>query len=135
MRFVLRKAAIAVGLIASINARATTDELWSACETIKAVVNETSYSTAPQVYLILSPPINIANGAPANCMNNGVAGALGFVVGMGGINSSNINSYLASSLSAFNAGHQVTIYYDYTNASECFGIDIADGGWTGACAT
>ncbi len=127
----ISKAAFALGLLASLTANAVNQTL-SQCETITAVVNETSATTS-QLYLVLSPPINIAHGAPANCSSNGVAGTLGFLVGSGGVSASNINSFLASSLSAYNAGHKVMIYYDYTNTSSCVGIDFADGGWNAQC--
>jgi len=96
---------------------------WSGCQTITGVSNYMAYNNDNLIILALSP------GLP-DCNYNGVPGAVGFTVGQLGVTASNINTFLASSLTAYSTGRPVMIFYD--NVS-CFGSVISNGGYAGQC--
>ncbi len=97
--------------------------VWSTCQTITAVDNYLA-GTPAQLILVLSPGI-------AGCSVI-TAGAMSFEVGEQGITASNINYFLATSLTAFTAGKRVMIAYDNSTAS-CFGSTLAVGGFSAQC--
>ncbi len=97
---------------------------WSSCQTVTAVTNLMANS-APGILLGLSPGLS-------GCSPVGVIGALMFSVGVDGVVATNIDSFLATSLTAYTTGHQVMVYYDNTT-STCQGISIAISGYSGQC--
>lgn len=62
----------------------------------------------------------------------GISGGVIFSVGVDGVTSDNINSFLASGYSALLSGKQVSIYYDNSSAT-CAGVIISPGGAAGQC--
>ena len=111
----LTRMMFAVCLLAPVVSQATM--VWSACQTITAVSDYLAYSNSVQ--LAFSP------GIPG-------CGVGSFVVGQGGVTSTNVNSLLATSLAAFTAGKQVMIYYD-NSTSNCYSTIVAVGGYSGQC--
>jgi hypothetical protein len=112
---------VAASLFAS--ALAQSAEQWSSCQTIIGVSNYLAYANS--VLLTLSPGISGCN--PAD-----VSGAVMFSVGVDGVTSDNISSFLASGYAAYMSGHQVAIYYDNSSAT-CAGVIISLGGPSGQC--
>ena len=94
---------------------------WSTCQTITGVTNYIPYNSS--VWLSLSP------GIPG-CAYGGVPGAAAFMIGMNGVDATNINGLLASFLTAMSVGRAVLIYYD-NSSSTCYSQMIAVGGMTG----
>jgi hypothetical protein len=110
---------IAVALMTSVTAQAATVE--SGCLTVTGVVNAES---ANAVILALSPAIS-------GCSPNSTPG-VEFAVGVNGVTAATLNSILASGLAAALGGRQVQVLYD-DSASNCFGLQIANGGFVGQC--
>ena len=121
MRY-LKPLLIAAFSMVAVEAQAT--QQWSSCQTIVGVSNYLAYANG--ILLGLSPGIS-------GCSANGVGGALFIAVGVNGVTTANITSFLASSLAAYTAGHQVMIFYDDSAATQCAGIIIANGGYNGQC--
>jgi hypothetical protein len=94
---------------------------WSICQTVTGVSNYLAYSS--QVIVALSP------GLPCTASNS-IVGAVSFTIGTFGVTATNINSFLAFSLSAYTTGQRVMVFYDDT---ACGGLVIANGGYAGQC--
>jgi hypothetical protein len=107
----------------SAPALAQSAEQWSSCQTIIGVSNYLAYANS--VLLTLSPGIS-------GCNPVDVPGAVMFSVGVDGVTSDNISSFLASGYAAYVSGHQVAIYYDNSSAT-CAGVIISLGGASGQC--
>lgn len=105
------------------SASAQSSEQWSSCQTITGVSNYLAYANS--VLITLSP------GIPG-CSPVDVNGAVMFMVGVDGVTSDNISSFLASGFAAYASGHQVMIYYDNTTTS-CPGVIVSLGGPSGQC--
>jgi hypothetical protein len=111
---ILKHSIIAICLLLSPLSQAATE--WSSCETITAIANEMADTNGILVYLSSS----LGNGC----------GAYGyFIVNKEGVTSSNINTILATLLTAQASGRQVTIQYNPTDS--CYMSDISLGGITG----
>jgi hypothetical protein len=108
-----------VSVMAPIASQAS--QQWSSCQTVTGVSNYLGWSN--QVIVTLSPGLPCTAG-------NGVVGAVVFTIGLNGVTATNINAFLASSLSAYTTGQQVQLYYDNT---ACGGLIIANGGYSGQC--
>ena len=104
-------------------ALAQSSEQWSSCQTVTGVSNYLAYANS--VLLTLSPGIS-------GCSPVDVAGAVMFTVGVDGVTSDNIGSFLASGYTAYVSGHQVAIYYD-SSSSSCAGVIFSLGGPSGQC--
>jgi hypothetical protein len=94
---------------------------WSSCQTVTGVSNYIAFGS--QVIVALSP------GLPCT-VGNGIVGATAFTIGTFGVTSNNINTFLASSLSAYATGQKVMVYYD---DAACGGLIISNGGFAGQC--
>ena len=108
-------------LLAPIVAQST--QQWSACQTISGVSNYIAYGSS--VLVTLSPGIS-------GCSPADIPGATVFTVGVNGITTDNINSFLATGLAAYSAGHQVMVYYD-NSTTNCQGLIVSVGGPSGQC--
>lgn len=95
---------------------------WSDCEAVTAVTSEPVAST---ILITLTPGI-------AGCAPQGVTGAIEFVVGQDGLVADNLDSILASSLSALATGRRVQIGYDSSSAN-CYSTSLSIGGYLGDC--
>ena len=115
----LTRLVLALSLIAPIVSQAT--QQWSSCQTVTGVSNYVAFGN--QVIVALSP------GLPCT-VPVGVPGGVAFVIGTNGITASNINTFLASALSAYATGQRIQLYYDDT---ACGGLIISNGGITGQC--
>jgi hypothetical protein len=91
----------------------------STCQTVVAVEN--AWASNGIVYLYLSPGV----GSP--CLAYAGASVIEFEVGQGLVTSTNINSIVATALSAYVSGHQLSVQYD-NSAANCFGHTISIGG-------
>jgi hypothetical protein len=96
---------------------------WSSCVTLTGVSNYIAISNDNLIILATSPNI-------AGCAYNGIQGAIGIAAGQLGVTVTNLNTFLASALTAYSSGHQVQIYYDTTT---CYGGIISNGGYAGNC--
>jgi len=112
-----------VASLLSLPAMAQASQQWSSCQTVTGVSNYLAYANS--VLITLSPGIS-------GCSSVGVAGAVMFTAGVGGVTSDNIGSFLASGHAAYVSGHQVMIYYDNSSAS-CPSMIISLGGPSGQC--
>jgi hypothetical protein len=119
MRFLKRVLIVGCLLGAAVSHAAT--YVWSSCQAIAGVSNYIACSN--QLVLALSPGISGCSGA-------GIAGGVGFIIGTDGVTSTNIDSFLASSLAAYHTGTQVMILYD-TSVTGCAGAIISAGGYSG----
>lgn len=115
----LTKWMVVTSLMVSATAQAALVQ--SGCVTVTAVVNIEAQSA---VLLALSPAI-------PGCTPNTTPG-IEFAVGTNGVTATNLNSYLASGLSAFATGQRVMVIYD-DSTSNCFGLTVANGGFHGEC--
>src|SRR5258708_38068700 len=73
---------------------------WSSCQTVTGVSNYVAFGN--QLIVALSP------GLPCT-VPVGVPGGVSFVVGTFGVTATNINTFLASSLSAYATGQRVMV--------------------------
>ena len=105
-------------VMASTTAQAALVE--SGCVSVVGVVNGGSGA----VILALSPAIS-------GCTPNTTPG-VEFGVGVNGVTATNLNSFLASGLTAFTTGQKVMVLYD-NSTSNCYGMEIANGGFHGEC--
>ena len=96
---------------------------WSGCQKVTAVTNYLAYNSS--VFLTLSPGIS-------GCSFASVTGAIGFTIGQMNVTSGNINTLLASGMTALTLGRGVMIYYDSSTAN-CYSEMIAIGGYDGSC--
>jgi len=94
---------------------------WSSCQTVTGVSNYIAFGS--QVIVALSPGLPYTVG-------NGVVGATAFTIGTFGVTATNINTFLASALSAYATGQKVMVYYD---DAACGGMIISNGGFAGQC--
>ena len=117
----IRGIVLALGFFLPLQSYAA--QQWSTCQTIVGVSNYMAFNNDNLFILSMSPGV-------IGCAFNSFPGAIGIEVGQFGVTSSNINSFLANSLTAYATGHQVMVYYDTTS---CFGIIIANGGYEGQC--
>lgn len=117
----LARLTVAAALLGPISAQCAV--AWSTCQTINGVSNYLAYGNS--VMMSLSPGIS-------GCSPVGIPGAVAFTVGFDGVTTDNINSFLATGLTAYSTGHQVTILYDNSD-SNCQGVIIAVGGYYGQC--
>jgi hypothetical protein len=115
----VKRLIIALSLMAPITSQAT--QQWSSCQTVTGVSNYIAFGN--QVIIALSP------GLPCS-VPVGVPGGVSFVIGTNGITANNINTFLASALSAYATGQRVQLYYD---DAACGGLIISNGGITGQC--
>ena len=115
----MTKLLLATLMMASATAQATI--VVSGCVTVTAVVNE-EYGNA--IILAVSPAIS-------GCTPNTTPG-VEFAVGVNGVTATNLNSYLASGLTAFTSGTRVMVEYD-NSTSNCYGMAVASGGFHGEC--
>ena len=90
----------------------------SSCQTVTGIVNNIAGSSPSDIFVYLSPGIS-------GCGTSGYSFSV-FAVGTNGVTSTNINSILATALTAYVTGHQISIEYDDSSAS-CFGQVIAVG--------
>jgi hypothetical protein len=90
--------------------------LSSSCQTVTGIQNSIAGSNYIIDYLRL---------ASAGCGTSGYSFSI-FLIGTGGVTSTHINSILASGLTAYTTGHQISVEYDNSIAS-CFGQTIAVG--------
>src|SRR5262245_49036972 len=114
---------VAAGLVlTSLNCQAAIQ--WTACVTVVGVSNYIPSDNA--LVLAVSPAV-------AGCTStvNGVAGTITFKAGTLSVTSANLNSILASALTAYASGKSLQLLYD--NSSGCFGENIANGGYSGVC--
>jgi hypothetical protein len=118
---ILSRVMLAMSLMLPLASQAT--QQWSSCQTITSVSNYMAYNSDSLLILSFSPGIT-------GCTFNGTSGAVGIEVGQFGVTASNINTFLAGTLTAYSTGHQVMVYYD---TDTCFGIIVANGGYGGAC--
>jgi hypothetical protein len=112
---------LAVSLMGPFASQAT--EQWSNCVTLAGVSNYMALNNDNLLIIATSPAIS-------GCNYNGIAGAVAIIVGQLGVTSSNINTFLASALTAYSSGHQAQIYYDTTT---CYANIISNGGFQGNC--
>jgi hypothetical protein len=119
-----RRMIVALFLLVPVVTHAMT---WSSCQTITAISNYLAYSGT--IYLSISPGISACSG------NSGTTAvsAVGIVIGQVGVTQTNIDSFLATSLTAMAAGKQVSIYYNEATAPQCFTQIVAIGGWEAQC--
>jgi hypothetical protein len=110
---------VVTSVMATATAQAALVE--SGCLTVTAAVNEQTQSA---VLLALSPAI-------PGCTPNTTPG-VEFAVGVNGVTAANLNSYLASGLSALATGQRVMVIYD-DSTSNCYGLVVANGGFHGEC--
>jgi hypothetical protein len=96
---------------------------WSTCQTITGVSNYLAYANS--VLLSFSPGIS-------GCSPAAIPGAVSVSVGSEGVTTDNINSFLATSLVAYSASHQVMVYYDNSTIN-CMTAIISVGGPGGQC--
>ena len=96
--------------------------VWSSCQTITAVTNESVNGT---LLLTLSPGIS-------GCSALGVTGAVQVQVGQDSVVADNLTSLLATSLSAFSLGKNVLVAYD-NGSSNCYTTAISIGGYSNQC--
>jgi len=99
---------------------------WSGCQTITGVSNYIPYNGA--FYISLSPGIS---GCTANTGNS--TSAVGFIPGQLGVTSSNINSLLATGLTALSLGAKVMVYYDSSSVPQCNSQILAIHGYADQC--
>ncbi len=117
----LARAMVVFTLLGPVSAESA--QVWSSCQTVTGVSNYLAYANS--VVLSLSP------GIPG-CSAVGIAGAMIFSAGSGGVAADNVSSFLASGYVAYTSGHQVQIYYD-NSTSSCLGVIISVGGVAGQC--
>lgn len=110
---------LALSFMATTESQAT--QQWSSCQTVTGVSNYIAFGN--QVIVALSP------GLPCT-VPVGVPGGVSFVIGTNGITTANINTFLASALSAYATGQKVQLYFD---DAACSGLIISNGGITGQC--
>jgi hypothetical protein len=115
----VKRLVIAFGLMLPFATQAA--QQWSSCQTVTGVSNYIAFGN--QVIVAFSP------GLPCT-VPVGVPGGVSFVIGTYGITASNINTFLASALSAYATGQRVMVYYD---DAACGGLIISNGGITGQC--
>lgn len=115
----VKRLMLALSLMVPFASQAT--QQWSSCQTVTGVSNYVAFGN--QVVLALSP------GLPCT-VPMGIPGGVSFVIGTNGITASNINTFLASALSAYATGQRVMVYYD---DAACSGLIISNGGITGQC--
>jgi hypothetical protein len=94
---------------------------WSSCQTVTGVSNYIAFGS--QVILALSPGLPCTVGV-------GVVGGVAFTIGTFNVTANNINTFLASGLSAYATGQKVMVYYD---DAACGGLIISNGGISGQC--
>jgi hypothetical protein len=99
---------------------------WSSCQTVTGVSNYMALSNS--VYLTLSPGIPGCNASTGTSVSS-----VGFAIGQEGVSATNIESYLATGLTAMSTGSQVTIYYDTSTAPQCYSMVLAVHGYANQC--
>lgn len=116
MKPLMKKMPLAVYLLAPLVSQATATT-WSSCLTVKSVSNQIASAT-PAIYVYVS----VLSGC-------GVSGYpfVSFVVGTDGVTSANINSILASALSAAATGRGISVFYD-SSTSSCYATSFDFGG-------
>lgn len=115
----VKRLMLALSLMVPFSGQAA--QQWSSCQTVTGVSNYVAFGN--QVILALSP------GLPCT-VPDGVAGGVSFTIGVFNVTANNINTFLASALSAYATGQRVMVYYDDT---ACGGLIISNGGITGQC--
>ena len=97
---------------------------WTGCAVVTGVSNYIPSDGA--VIISLSPAV-------AGCTSSvsGAVGTITFKSGTLGVTADNINSLLASMLTAYTSGRSVMVFYD--NVTGCPGELIANGGYSGQC--
>ena len=119
----LKRVAVAlVGLVASMGVQAA--QQWSSCQTVVNVNNYLAYNNS--VVVGLSPGI-------LGCAPSFISGSVAFTVGVSGVTSANVGSFLSSALLAYASGTRVMVYYDDAAIPNCQGIIVASGGYSGQC--
>src|SRR5882724_8496895 len=99
---------------------------WSSCQTVTGVANYLALNKS--VYLTLSPGISGCNASTGTSVSS-----VGFAIGQESVDATNIESYLATGLTAMSTGSQVTIYYDTSTAPQCYSMVLAVHGYANQC--
>ena len=122
---ILKRISLVICLLVPVASQAT--NTWSStCQTVKAVSNQIANSVTPAIFVYISPGLT-------GC-GTGSYSYVSFQIGINGVTSTNINSILASALTAAATGKGITVYYD-PSTSYCYAENLDYGGnsVTGYC--
>jgi hypothetical protein len=123
MRQVIRAVLIAC-LFAPVASQAAI--VWSSCTTISSVSNFLANSNQLVVTFATPSPLQ------SSCSGYEGQPAVFFLEGTDGVSSSNINTFLAMAIAAWQGGQQIMVSYD-NSTSSCYGQTISLAGYAAQC--